>query len=576
MANQQINDLSAKTTPVSTDEFELQETGGGTSKKAVASDIVTKAHGLSDGMIKVASGVMADAVEGTDYYLPAGTDVAVADGGTGSSTAAGARTNLGAAASGANTDITSVVLNQTGLVVKGATSNSLTIKPNETLTAGRTLSLVVGDTNRSLTLTGDVSISGTHTGTSSGTNTGDQTNITGNAATVTTNANLTGDVTSVGNATTLAAGSAGVLNSGTLPAARLPALTGDVTTTVGTVATTIADDAVTYAKLQNVSGPDLVLGRVTTGAGNVEEISTTGTGSVVRATSPTLVTPVLGTPTSGTLTNATGLPISTGVSGLASGVATFLGTPSSANLKAAVTDETGSGALVFATSPALVTPDLGTPSALTLTNATGLPAAGIGSGTIATARLGSGTADSTSLLLGSQAYQKISYLTSTGATAWSSGLTTPTSMFASAFTFPAGDLATGNMFEINALLAYTNNSAATRTVTISMAIGGTTTWTYTTTALAAAGGIYPISIRSVIRVASLTSVTGMHYVQVGAATGGGLGTNSDTASYGKTVVSLANFSSNTTAVDILFNSSATTATQTFSPFIIGINRIAGT
>lgn len=48
--------------------------------------------------------------------------------------------------------------------------------------------------------------SGTFSGTSSGTNTGDQTNVSGNAATVTTNANLTGPVTSVGNATTIAAG----------------------------------------------------------------------------------------------------------------------------------------------------------------------------------------------------------------------------------------------------------------------------------------------------------------------------------------------------------------------------------
>lgn len=81
----------------------------------------------------------------------------------------------------------------------------------------------------------------------------------------------------------------------------------------------------------------------------------------------------LGTPSSGTLTNATGLPVSTGISGLGTGVATFLATPSSANLAAAVTDETGSGALVFATSPTLTTPNLGTPSAATLTNATGLP-----------------------------------------------------------------------------------------------------------------------------------------------------------------------------------------------------------
>ena len=72
-------------------------------------------------------------------------------------------------------------------------------------------------------------------------------------------------------------------------------------------------------------------------------------------TSPTLTTPVLGTPSSGTLTSCTDLPISTGVSGLGTGVATFLATPSSANLAAAITDETGSGVLLFGTSPAITT-----------------------------------------------------------------------------------------------------------------------------------------------------------------------------------------------------------------------------
>lgn len=76
----------------------------------------------------------------------------------------------------------------------------------------------------------------------------------------------------------------------------------------------------------------------------------TGSGSPVRATSPTLVTPVLGTPSSGTLTNCTGLPISTGVSGLAANMATFLATPSSANLAATVTDEVGTGSLAFQSS----------------------------------------------------------------------------------------------------------------------------------------------------------------------------------------------------------------------------------
>jgi len=66
----------------------------------------------------------------------------------------------------------------------------------------------------------------------------------------------------------------------------------------------------------------------------------------------------LGTPSSGTLTSCTGLPISTGVSGLGTNVAAFLTTPTSANLAAAVTDDTGTGSLVFATSPTIVTPTI--------------------------------------------------------------------------------------------------------------------------------------------------------------------------------------------------------------------------
>lgn len=89
--------------------------------------------------------------------------------------------------------------------------------------------------------------------------------------------------------------------------------------------------------------------------------------NVLLFTNTQLVTPKLGTPQSGTLTNCTGLPVATGISGLGTGIATFLATPSSANLKTAVTDETGSGALVFATSPTLVTPTLGAATATTVT-----------------------------------------------------------------------------------------------------------------------------------------------------------------------------------------------------------------
>lgn len=119
-----------------------------------------------------------------------------------------------------------------------------------------------------------------------------------------------------------------------------------------TISTTTGTLTVTNAKTLSVSDSTTFATNSITFAG--AEVLTlaadeTGSGSLVFATSPTLVTPILGIPTSGTLTNCTGLPISTGVSGLATGIATFLATPTSANLAAALTDEAGSGSVVFAT-----------------------------------------------------------------------------------------------------------------------------------------------------------------------------------------------------------------------------------
>ena len=96
-----------------------------------------------------------------DGLFDAGPVLKVTKGGSGAATAAGARTNFGAAASGANTDITSVYLNNTGLKIKDTNAtHGVTIAPGSNITADRVLTVTTGDADRTLDISaGSVTVS---------------------------------------------------------------------------------------------------------------------------------------------------------------------------------------------------------------------------------------------------------------------------------------------------------------------------------------------------------------------------------------------------------------------------------
>ena len=131
----------------------------------------------------------------------------------------------------------------------------------------------------------------------------------------------------------------------------------------------------TNASTASITSFNNITGYTATGA-----TGTTST-NLVFSTSPTLVTPALGTPSALVGTNITGTATAFTASNVTTnanltgavtsvGNTSSLGSFTSLQLLTALTNETGTGAAVFATSPTLVTPALGTPSSGTLTNCT--------------------------------------------------------------------------------------------------------------------------------------------------------------------------------------------------------------
>lgn len=342
---------------------------------------------VTDGVTTVSNVTTLDFTSGATVTAGAtGTaDVAITGGGSG--TPGGLNTqiqynNAGAfgGITGATTDGTLVSLNAPHLLnptINGAGAGLATLTYPNTSTS---VSIAFPATSGTVALTSQLT-TGTVTTVSVATANG----FAGTVANATTTPaiTLTTSVTGVlkGNATAISAATLGTDYSGGTSALTTGILKS--TTTTGALTIAVAADFPTLNQNTTGSAATLTTAR-TIGivTGDATSAGSTFDGSANNTNALTLATVNSNVGSFGSATaapsftvNAKGLITAAGtntitpavgsITGLGTGVATFLATPSSANLATAVTDETGSGALVFAISPTLTTAVLGSSTATT-------------------------------------------------------------------------------------------------------------------------------------------------------------------------------------------------------------------